>query len=151
MVAGEALQSQGGREYLKEMVRSVQEEVRTEQRQERQARFQQAQTQAQAQQAERWRQFASEARLSYSQEQALQQRLETESTRRQALFDEVRAGTKNPRDVRQELRALRTQTDQEMHAVLDETQRAKYDELRREERQQERPGRNREQGGGGTP
>jgi hypothetical protein len=151
MVAGEALQSQGGREYLKEMVRSVQDEMRTEQRQERMAQFQQAQVQAQAAQAERWRQFASEARLSYAQEQALQQRLETEQTRRQALLDEVSAGTRNPRDVRQELRALRTQTDQEMHAVLDETQRAKYDELRREERQQERPGRNREQGGGGNP
>ena len=151
MVAGEALHSQGGREYLKDMVRSVQDEMRTEQRQERMAQFQQAQTQAQAEQAERWRQFASEARLSYAQEQALQQRLETENTRRQALFDEVRAGTRNPRDVRQELRALRAQTDEAMHAVLDETQRAKYDELRREERQQERPGRNRERQAGSTP
>ncbi len=151
MVAGEALQSQGGREYLKDMVRSVQDEIRTEQRQERMAQFQQAQVQAQAQQSERWRQFAAEARLSYAQEQALQQRLETESTRRQALLDEVRAGTRNPRELRQELRALRSQTDQEMHAVLDEAQRAQYDALRREERQQERPGRNREQQGGGTP
>jgi hypothetical protein len=33
LVAGEALQSQGGREYLKDMVRSVQDEMSTEQRQ----------------------------------------------------------------------------------------------------------------------
>lgn len=139
MIAGEALQSQGGRDYLKEAVRSVQEEMRTEQREQRQQQLLQAQAQAQAGRAERLRQFASDAKLSYSQEQELTRRMQGEDAQRQALFDAVRAGTKSPRDARQEVRQLRQQTDKEMAAVLDESQRAQYEEMRREERREERP------------
>jgi hypothetical protein len=134
MVAGEALHSEGGREYLKEMVRTAQEEVRAEQRQERQQQWVQAQAQAQQARGERWRQFVSEAGLNYTQEQELTRRLEAEETRRQALMEEVRTGVKSPRDVRQEMRALRTQTDEEMKQLLSAEQQAKYTELRREER-----------------
>jgi hypothetical protein len=139
MIAGEALSSQGGREYLKEAVRSVQEDLRTEQRELRQQQMLQAQAQAQAGRAERLRQFASDAKLSYSQEQELTRRMQNEDTQRQALFDAVRAGSKSPRDARQEVRQLRQQTDKEMAAVLDESQRAQYEEMRREERREERP------------
>lgn len=139
MVAGEALNSQGGREYLKEAVRSVQEDLRTEQRELRQQQMLQAQAQAQAGRAERLRQFVSDAKLSYSQEQELSRRMRNEDTQRQALFDAVRAGTKAPREARQEVRQLRQQTDKEMAAVLDESQRAQYEEMRREERREERP------------
>jgi hypothetical protein len=152
MVAGEALNSQGGREYLKEAVRSVQEDLRTEQRELRQQQMLQAQAQAQAGRAERLRQFVSDAKLSYSQEQELSRRMQNEDTQRQALFDAVRAGTKAPREARQEVRQLRQQTDKEMAAVLDEAQRAQYEEMRREERREERPrggqgGQGRGQGG----
>jgi hypothetical protein len=140
LIAGEALQSEGGREYLKEMVRSVQDELRAAQRQERQQQWLQTQTQAQAARAERLRKFVSEAGLNYSQEQELLRRMDGEEARRQALFAEVEAGSKSPRDVRQELRELRRQTDAEMQKVLSEEQRVKYDELRREERGQQRPG-----------
>ncbi|MCP3141053.1 hypothetical protein [Pyxidicoccus xibeiensis] len=139
LVAGEALNSEGGREYLKQAVRAAQEEMRTEQRQERQQEWVQAQTEARTQRTERVRQFVSEARLNYNQEQTLTRRLEAEDAKRQALMEEVRAGTKNPRDVRQELRAERQKTDEEMNALLDEAQRAQYQELRREERRDERP------------
>jgi hypothetical protein len=139
LVAGEALNSEGGRTYLKDMVRSVQEEMRNEQRQSRQQEWQQAQAQAQSQRSERVRQFISDARLDYNQEQALTRRLQAEDARRQALMQEVSAGTKNPRDVRQALRAEREQTDTEMRALLDEGQQAKYEEMRREERREERP------------
>ena len=139
MVAGEALNSQGGREYLKEAVRSAQEEMRAEMRQARQQEWVQAQAQAQQQRSERVRQFISEARLNYTQEQALTSRLQTEDSRRQALMEEVRAGSKSQRDVRQELRALRTETDQEMAKVLSAEQQAKYEEMRREERRDGRP------------
>jgi hypothetical protein len=139
MIAGEALQSQGGRDYLKEAVRSVQEEMRTEQREQRQQQMLQAQEQAQAGRAERVRQFVSDAKLSYSQEQELTRRMQGEDAQRQALFDAVRAGTKSPRDARQEVRQLRQQTDKEMAAVLDESQRVQYEEMRREERREERP------------
>ncbi len=139
MIAGEALNSQGGREYLKETLRSVQDEMRAEQRQVREQQWQQAQAQYQAQRSERVRQFISDARLSYNQEQTLTRRLEAEEAKRQALQQEVGAGTKSPRDVRQALRDERQQTDQEMRAVLDEAQRAKYDEMRREAWREERP------------
>jgi Skp family chaperone for outer membrane proteins len=85
------------------------------------------------------RQFISDAHLNYNQEQALTRRLEAEDARRQALLQEVSAGTKNPRDMRQALRAERQQTDEEMRSLLDEAQRAKYDEMRREEWREERP------------
>jgi hypothetical protein len=134
LIAGEALNSQGGREYLKEMVLSVQDEMRTAQRQERQQQWVQAQTQAQTERSERLRKFASEAGLNYSQEQELTRRLGEEESRRQALLNEVSAGTKSQRDVRQELRTMRTQTDEAMQKLLSEPQWARYEELRREER-----------------
>jgi hypothetical protein len=81
----------------------------------------------------------SEAKLNYNQEQALTRRLQAEDARRQALLAEVQAGTKNPRELRQELRAERQQTDQEMSALLDEEQQAKYREMRREEGRDGRP------------
>ncbi|HEX8703411.1 MAG TPA: hypothetical protein VF815_31535 [Myxococcaceae bacterium] len=150
MIAGEALQSEGGREYLKEMVRSVQDEMRTAQRQERQQQWLQNQTQAQAARAERLRKFVSEAGLNYNQEQELLRRLDGEESQRQALFAEIEAGSKSQQDVRRELRDLRRQTDAEMQKVLSEEQRVKYDELRREERG---PGRQGGQSGqrGGRP
>ncbi|KFE69071.1 hypothetical protein DB31_6973 [Hyalangium minutum] len=145
MIAGEALNSEGGRDYLKAMVRSVQDEMRTEQRQERDQRWVQAQSQAQTQRSERLRKFVSEAGLNYSQEQEFTRRMQEEDTRRQALFDELSAGGKAPRDIRQELRAIRKQTDDAMQKVLSEPQRAQYEELRREDRGgNQRPGRGRQ-------
>ncbi|NMO21178.1 hypothetical protein HPC49_10510 [Pyxidicoccus fallax] len=134
MVAGEALNSEGGRAYLKDAVRAVQDEMRTEQRETRQQAWMQTEAQAQTQRNERVRKFVSDARLNYNQEQTLTRRLQAEDTKRQALLQEVSAGTKSPRDVRQELRAEREQTDREMNALLDEGQKAQYQELRREER-----------------
>ncbi|MFL5353925.1 hypothetical protein [Archangium sp.] len=144
LVAGEALNSEGGRQYLKEMVRSVQEDMRGEQRDARMQQFQQVQAQVQAARTERMRQFVSDAKLSYSQEQELSRRMQNEDTQRQALMDAVRAGEKSPRDVRQEVRQLREQTDQSVKSVLDESQQAKYEEMRREEMREFR-------GGGGGP
>ena len=139
MVAGEALNSEGGRAYLKDAVRAVQDEMRTEQREARQQEWAQAQAQAQTQRAERLRKFVSDAGLNYNQEQTLTRRMQAEDAKRQALMAEVQAGTKNPRDVRQELRAERQQTDQEMSSLLSEEQQAKYRELRREEWGNDRP------------
>jgi hypothetical protein len=139
LVAGEALGSEGGKAYLKDAVRAVQEELRTEQRQTRQQAWMQTQAQADAQRSERVRKFVSDARLDYNQEQTLNRLLQAEEAKRQALLEEVRAGTKNPRDLRQELRADRQRTDQEMSALLDESQQARYRELRREEGREVRP------------
>lgn len=143
LIAGEALNSEGGRDYLKAMVRSVQDEMRTEQRQERDQRWVQAQAQAQTQRSERLRKFVSSAGLNYTQEQEFMRRMQEEDTRRQALFDEMSAGGKAPRDIRQELSTIRKQTDEAMQKVLSESQQAQYKELRREERGNQRPGRGR--------
>ena len=144
MVAGEALQSEGGRQYLKDMVRTVQDEMRTEQREQREQRMEEAQAQAQAQRAERLRQFITDARLNSRQEQDVQRKLQAEETQRQALSEAMRSGQKAPRDARQEIRQAREQTDTEIKALLDESQRAKYEELRREDFRRAGPG-----GGGG--
>ncbi|ATB30927.1 hypothetical protein [Melittangium boletus] len=136
---GQTLHSEGGRQYFKEMLVSVQDEMRTEQREQRQQRVLQDQTQLQAQRTERLRRFASDARLSSSQERDVTRRLDDENAKRQALFDSMQAGDKSFRDVRQEMRQLREQTDTEVKALLDESQRTQYDEMRREEWQRGRP------------
>ncbi|HYI02386.1 hypothetical protein [Hyalangium sp.] len=146
LVAGEALYSEGGRDYLKAAVRSVQDEMRTEQQDARQQRWIQAQTQPQPGRPERLRKFVSEAGLNYSQEQELQRRMQEEDTRRQALLSELSAGSKNQRDVQRELRAVQRQTDEAMKKVLSEPQQAQYEALRREERRPTRPGRERPDG-----
>ncbi|MBZ4415672.1 hypothetical protein [Myxococcus sp. RHSTA-1-4] len=150
LMAGEALNSEGGRAFLKDAVRAAQDEMRAEQRQARQQEWMQAQAQAQTQRDERLRKFVSDARLDYNQEQALMRRVQAEDAKRQSLLQEVSAGTKNPRDVRQELRAERQRTDQEMNALLDESQQARYQEMRREEWREERP-RGGDRAGGGQP
>jgi len=136
---GQTLHSEGGRQYFKDMLVSVQDEMRTAQREQRQQRVVQDQAQTQTQRAERVRRFASEARLSSSQERDLTRRLDDENAKRQALFDSMQSGDKSFRDVRQEMRQLREQTDTEVKALLDESQRTQYDEMRREEWQRGRP------------
>lgn len=130
LTGGQSLQSEAGRQYFKDMMRSVQEEMHTDQRQQRAAQFQ---ARVQAQQAERVRQFVSSARLSSNQEQELNRRLQGEETQRQAVMDALHSGEKSPQDVRQELRQLRDQTDKDVKAMLDDSQRAQYDELRRQD------------------
>jgi hypothetical protein len=147
LTAGQALQSEGGREYLKGMMRSVQDEMRTEQREQRQDRMMQSMVQAQAQQAERVRRFATEARLSSSQERDVLRHLEAESNRRQELLSTVQSGGE-PRDMRQEMRRLREQTDTQIKALLDESQQAQYEQMRREDRRGGRPMRGEMEAGG---
>ncbi|RKH89253.1 hypothetical protein D7Y04_43500, partial [Corallococcus sp. AB038B] len=129
-MTGETLSTEGGREALKDAMRSVQEEMRTEQFRSRQEEWMQAQVRSTAQRTERIKRLVSEAKLNYSQEQELTRRLEAEETTRNTLFEEVRTGAKNPREIRQAMRTQREETDQAMTALLDEGQRAKYDVMR---------------------
>ena len=71
--------------------------------------------------------------MSSSQEQELTRRLQGEETQRQTLLESARSSDKSPQEVRQQLRQLREQTDTEVKAMLDESQRAQYDELRRQD------------------
>lgn len=140
LTGGQSLQSEAGRQAFKEMLRSVQDEMRTEQRDQRRQQAEQFQSQLQAQHTERVRQFVSTARLSSSQEQELNRRLQGEDTQRQAVMDAVRTGEKSPQDARQEVRQLREQTDKDVKAVLDQSQQSQYDEMRRQDFHQARGG-----------
>ncbi|SEU33611.1 hypothetical protein SAMN05443572_109326 [Myxococcus fulvus] len=139
LMAGETLTTEGGREALKDAMRSVQQEMRNEQLNRRQEEWMQAQARGQEQRQERVKRLVSEAKLNYSQEQELTRRLEQEETSRNTLFDEVRAGTKSARDIRQALRTQREETDQVMKGMLDADQLSKYQVMRREEQMNSRP------------
>ncbi|SET76257.1 hypothetical protein SAMN05443639_104223 [Stigmatella erecta] len=161
LMAGEALNSEGGREYLKEMMTSVQDEMRDARRKEQEQRWMQAMSQVQLDRSGNWRKFVSEAGLNASQEQQLMRRLEDEDSRRKTLIEEVRAGTKQPREMQRELREARKQTDEEMQKLLGADQQKKYVEARRDEWRQARgvggpggpggQGGRREANGGGRP
>jgi hypothetical protein len=132
MIAGEALQSEGGKAYLRDAVRGVQEELAAEERKARTERFAAAQAKSQVEQKERWKKFVTEAGLDYTQEQTLNRLLEAESTMRRQVMDQVRDGKKTFGEVRSELRASREQTDQSMKTAVNAEQFKKYTEQRRE-------------------
>jgi hypothetical protein len=66
-------------------------------------------------------------------------RLQDEDTQRQAVMAQVRDGTKDGREARQELRTQRNETDEAMAKVLSEDQKKQYEEMRRADAQQNRP------------
>lgn len=145
MVAGEAIHSESGKTLLKELVKETQQELQTERRQEMMERFVEADREAQAGREERWKQFVSDAKLTYTQEQAFLQAMGQESQRRSALIEEVRSGNRNPREVRREVRSLRRSTDEAVGQLLDEAQRARYEQMRDDEWRSQRQ----QRGGGG--
>lgn len=121
---GEVLSDPAGRSALKDVVREVQADLSRERQLELQKR-QQART---VEQRAKWRSFVTEARLTSSQEQTLNTRLDAEDAAREALF------SKPPGEQRDGFRALREQrreTDAIMLPLLDETQQAQYQALRR--------------------
>lgn len=133
LVVGEAMHTPEGRAQLKEVVRSVQEELVADRVSARQSARAEARK-------ERLARFVTEARLTASQERDLTALLETEEQRRQALIEAMRRDQRPPRDARQALRALREETDAAATRLLDEQQRGLYQELRREEGQGGRGG-----------
>jgi hypothetical protein len=128
MAVGDALSSDSGRNSIKELMRSVQDEQRNEQRQQWQQQIDQMRAQADADHNARVKAFVTDARLTYSQEQELNKRLQAEDTRRQEL---MAGGRGTGRDQRQEMRELRSTTDQEMAKLLSADQLTKYQEMRR--------------------
>ncbi|RKG75691.1 hypothetical protein D7W79_19800 [Corallococcus exercitus] len=132
VMVGEAMTTDSGRQTLKELMRTVQEEQRTEQRQQWQQQVDQMRTQAEAERSERLKTFITNARLNYSQEQALTKAMQAEDAKRQELAASM-AGGRPGRDMRQQMRDLRTQTDTEMQKVLSAEQLTQYQEMRRED------------------
>ncbi len=136
MIAGEALNSEGGRAYLKDAVRGVQDELRAEERKERAERFAAAQAQQTAATSAAWKKFVTDARLDYTQEQTLNRVLEAETTARKAMFDALRDGSKTFADLRDESRKTRETTDAEMKKALSADQYQQYTDARRETRRE---------------
>jgi hypothetical protein len=129
LLTGEALGTDSGRQHLKDVVRTIQDEVYAERAQQQQA----ARLQAREQRLQR---FAQEARLSPTQEQDVRRLLQDEERMRETLFERMRAdGTgQGRRQVAQELRALRQRTDEEAQRILGADQQQAYQQLRREDR-----------------
>ena len=134
LIVGEAMSSPEGRAQLKAAVQQAQQELVQE-------RFQTRQQQAAQARQERLQRFISEARLSGSQERELTRILDAETQQRELLIAQRQEG--GGPEVRQSLRALRSETDAAAAKVLDASQREAYEQMRREE------GRGGLRGGGG--
>jgi hypothetical protein len=132
--AGTTLETEEGRGAMKQLVRSVQEDLATERRREWQQQMEKSVNEGKQEREQRWKKFITDAHLSYEQEQALLTRTRAEDEQRKALLEQVAAGTKQFRDVQPDLRALRRQTDEAMQKTLSEEQMASYSKLRRDER-----------------
>ena len=139
LLTGEPTGTEEGRKRLKQVVRSIQDEVFTERNQERAAQRDQ-------ERADRVKKFVEEARLSSSQAQDLTKLLDDESKQRQALFDARRAGGPGAApgaaaggagaqpSARDQMRNLRQATDDGAKALLDAGQYTQYQAMRSEDR-----------------
>ncbi len=133
-VGAQGVPAPANREELKAAIRSVQDELRQEGRRAWTEQAAAAQAQGAEERIQRWKKFATDARLSYGQEQALMTAMQAEEETRRKIAEQVRTGERSPREVQRDLRDARFTTDEQMKKSLDETQRVKYDEVRREQR-----------------
>lgn len=129
VMTGEVLSSEAGRSALKDVLREAEEDRARDRFLEREQR-RTAQVEAQR---EKWKAFVGTAKLTWEQEQKLNERLATEERERQRLLEQLRLGAETWQDVGRYLRDQRRETDQVMRGVLDETQQAQYRELRRDD------------------
>ncbi|MBI5543886.1 MAG: hypothetical protein HY901_08375 [Deltaproteobacteria bacterium] len=120
LLSGEAVGTEAGSKRLKEVLRSLQDEVFAERAQERLAEHQRTE-------AERFRKFAEDARLSPTQREELSKRLEEEASKQQELRDQPRTPER-----REEFRAVRAGTDEVARRLLDSAQYSKYDQFRQQ-------------------
>ncbi|MBX5480271.1 MAG: hypothetical protein IRZ16_00255 [Myxococcaceae bacterium] len=135
LMVGEVINSESGREHLKEAVRSVQEEMRQEQRQRWQQQAAQAMAELDANREQRWRDFARRAGLNYQQEQTVIGAVNAEAERRKELLKQLESGEASRRDLRPQLQSLREETERTVKAALTEDQWKQFQDERRTERQ----------------
>ena len=135
LLTGQAMESETGRARVKEIFRSVQDEVFAERAQERMAQREQAQ-------AERFKAFVTSARLSAAQEQQLAAAMKAEQDKRTELMEKLRAAGpgQGGRQGFEEMRALRQSTDEAAKKILSEEQYSSYEELRQQGRGGRGPG-----------
>lgn len=130
VIAGEVLSNDASRAALKEIIRETESDAQRERFAQRQQRDEQR---AQEQKA-KWKDFITTAKLTSAQEQELTRRLEAEDAARKALTQARETGTPFDPDAFRALRDQRRETDRVMTGLLDDTQKAQYNELRREDR-----------------
>lgn len=130
MISGEVLSNDASRAALKEVIRETQADTQRE----RQVQREQRQEQRATEQKAKWKAFATEAKLTWAQEQELTRRLETEETARRAFFLQAQQGGAPDNEGFRALRDQRRETDQVMNGLLDDTQKQQYLALRREDR-----------------
>lgn len=129
VMTGEVLSNDASRAALKEVIR----EAEADRQQERNLERQQRQEQRAVEQKAKWKDFVTTARLTSTQEQELNKRLEAEDAARKAFAEAMQKGTPNPEGFRA-IRDQRRETDQAMNKLLDDTQKQQYQALRREDR-----------------
>lgn len=130
VITGEILSNDASRAALKEVIR----EAEADSQRERAVQRQQRQEQRAAEQKAKWKSFASEARLTFQQEQELNRRLEAEDAARTAIAEQLKAGTPPQPAAFRAMRDQRRETDTAMNALLDDAQKQQYQALRREDR-----------------
>jgi hypothetical protein len=131
VITGEILSNEASRSALKEVIREAEQDALNE----RIAQRQQRQEQRAVEQKAKWKSFISSARLNYQQEQELTKRLDAEEASRKAFADQMQNGAVPPgQEVFRAMRDQRRETDQAMIKLLDDTQKAQYQAMRREDR-----------------
>jgi len=124
LLTGQALETPRGRERMKEVFKSLQEEVAAERMQERMAAREQRL-------AERFDRFVSDAKLTANQEQQLRAALDAEAKLRQSFLESRDGGARPPFE---DMRAARQKTRETAKAVLSEEQLESFTAMRSEER-----------------
>lgn len=129
VMTGEVLTNEAGRSALKDVIREAEQDRQRERFQEMEVR----RAKQSEEQKVKWKAFAGNAKLTYAQEQKLNERLALEETERSKKMEQLRLGEQTWQEVSQYLRTQRRETDTTMSATLDETQKKQYQELRRED------------------
>lgn len=131
--SGALLQTDTGRAQLAEAMRVVEGEQDQQRREQWATRQLQAQEQSKAAREQRWRAFASEIRLPSRDEYEMLRLFDEEASQRQAILEQMRAGTLSRRDGRAQLNQIRSRTDEAVVPLIGDEQRQKYRSLRRQE------------------
>lgn len=128
------LQAEAARAAVKDVVREVEAERLDAAQKARAAEWERRLVELGKGSEGRWRQFVSNARLTWAQEQQLQARLAVEEKLRRAMVESLQAGQPMSDEGWRELRRVQRETDQVMAPVLDEPQRGLYQATRRDDR-----------------
>lgn len=129
VMAGEVLTDPSSRDALKEVIR----EAQADQQKERFTQMEERRQKAAEQQKVRWKSFVTDARLTYAAEQKLNERLALEESERTKKMEQLRLGEQTWREVSDYLRTQRRETDSQMSALMDDTQKQQYQSVRRED------------------